>query len=201
MWQQVPSGELLAQREIDSRADFFHVGGTSLLLIELQGFIRERFSWAPLVHELSQSSTLETMVSVLSRGDGDGGNADANESDLVDWEAESALLPNTTYGEHKEQQKERRTGGGDAVDAGPGKTVVLTRTTGFLGQHMLGRLLKDESVQKFYCIAVRKDKADLPAASEDRYQPRRPRSVTRQLKSISSRRRTWSYTAVQTCPS
>lgn len=119
MWQQVLSGELLAQREIVSHTGILRVGGTSVLIIELQGS-HQRFSWAPSVHELFQSSTLGTMVSVFGRAAGDSSHADASESDSMYCEAEATLLPSTTYGENKEQRKDGGTDESDAVDASPG---------------------------------------------------------------------------------
>jgi hybrid polyketide synthase/nonribosomal peptide synthetase ACE1 len=148
LWEQVIPGQLLAGREISPTTDFFHVGGTSLLLVELQALLKEKLGVAPSVQQLFQASTLETMAALAADVP-----AERNTDGPVDWEAEADLLSDLSY----EAQD-------DAVTvAHPPKVVVLTGSTGFLGRHILERLLRDSHIEKVYCIAVRKRLAELPS--------------------------------------
>ncbi|KAJ4294702.1 hypothetical protein N0V88_004936 [Collariella sp. IMI 366227] len=146
LWEQVIPGELLTGREVNPSTDFFHVGGSSILLVELQALIKERLGVAVSVQQLFQGSTLETMAALV-----DGAPAQKYDA-AVDWEGEAGLLPDVSYDVQD----------GTATVTSPPKTVVLTGSTGFLGQHLLEHLLRDRHIDKVYCIAVRKPLADLP---------------------------------------
>ncbi|KAK5996292.1 PKS-NRPS hybrid synthetase cheA [Cladobotryum mycophilum] len=152
LWKQVIPGQLLSQADITPSTDFFHVGGTSLLLVELQAAFRQKLGFAPTVQQLFGASTLEGMASLL-----EGGPAE-EDSEGRDWEAEAALLPAEEY---KIDDKEA------VVASGPSKAIVLTGSTGFLGRHILERLLRDKQVEKVYCIAVRKNASELPSMFSD----------------------------------
>ncbi|KAK4130807.1 putative PKS-NRPS protein [Trichocladium antarcticum] len=146
LWEQVIPGQLLAGREISPTTDFFHVGGTSLLLVELQALLKKKLGAAPSVQQLFQASTLETMAALAD------GTAEKITDGHVDWEAEAGLLPDSSY-EAQDQP---------GPVANPPKVVVLTGSTGFVGRHILERLLRESHIEKVYCIAVRKRQADLP---------------------------------------
>lgn len=150
LWERVIPGQVL-RGEIDAMTDFFHVGGTSLLLVELQALFKEKLGSAPTVQQLFQSSTLEGMASLVE-------GAPAEENSLpADWDAEAALLPNAMY---EGQEMER-------AISGPAKVIVLTGATGFLGSHILERLLGNKEVEKVFCIAVRKKTSELPVTFGD----------------------------------
>ncbi|RYC58626.1 hypothetical protein CHU98_g7582 [Xylaria longipes] len=65
LWEKVIPATVLAQRPITVETDFFHVGGTSLMLIELQSLIKKQLSHTPSVQQLFQSSTLGTMAMIV----------------------------------------------------------------------------------------------------------------------------------------
>lgn len=152
LWRQIIPGQLLSQREITPQTDFFHVGGTSLLLIELQALFREELGSAASVQDLFQASTLDAMASLV------GGSSAEDVNESMDWEAEASLLPAEAY---------QAQSGTEEVINNPARTVVLTGATGFLGRHILARLLKNEEIHKVYCVAVRKPISELPGMFND----------------------------------
>ncbi|KAH6650452.1 hypothetical protein F5144DRAFT_45973 [Chaetomium tenue] len=160
LWEQVIPNGLLAGRDIGPKTDFFNVGGSSLLLVQLQALLREQFSVAPLVQELFQASTLETMAALVDGGSGSSAQQGSDTPVPIDWEAEAGLLQNEYYDSTTEKQS------GPAV-ANPPKVVVLTGSTGFLGRHLLERLLRTSHVEKVYCVAVRRPPAELPGIFDD----------------------------------
>ncbi|KAI0402025.1 putative PKS-NRPS protein [Xylaria palmicola] len=146
LWAKIIPGTVLAQRPITVETDFFHVGGTSLMLVELQSLFKKELACTPSVQQLFQSSTLGGMVTII-----EGAAEEAAQS--LDWETEAALLEGNSY---------KRQSGAGAPVASPPKTVVLTGATGFLGRHILEQLLRHSSVQKIFAVAVRREHANLP---------------------------------------
>ncbi|SPO07536.1 related to polyketide synthase [Cephalotrichum gorgonifer] len=155
LWEDaLPEG--LARRHghsITSSSDFFHVGGSSLSLINLQGLIKERLNLSTSLYKLFQNSTLEAMAASLR----DQGLTVASESNsIIDWESEAALPSDITQHDDATAQP---TTGTQTINV-----VALTGATGFIGKEILRRLLADERVSQVYCLAVRKAKSDLPAS-------------------------------------
>ncbi|KAL7941108.1 putative PKS-NRPS protein [Trichoderma barbatum] len=150
LWERVIPSQLLSHTEIKGDTDFFHVGGTSLLLVELQSQFKQ-VGLSPSIQELFGQSTLEGMASLI---EGKSSSDDLNQQ--LDWEAEATLLPVDTY-QHS----------GEVSPTGPTKVVVLTGATGFLGRHLLERLLRNKDIEKVYCVAVRKSASELPSMFKD----------------------------------
>ncbi|KAK5633745.1 hypothetical protein RRF57_009459 [Xylaria bambusicola] len=146
LWENVIPATVLAQRPITVETDFFHVGGTSLMLVELQSLMKKELSHTPSVQQLFQSSTLGTMAMLV-----EGAAEEATQS--LNWEAEAALLEDNMY---------KRKNRANTTAASPPNTVVLTGATGFLGQHILEQLLRHSSIRKIFAIAVRKEHSELP---------------------------------------
>jgi len=134
LWREVIPNELLGH--IHSESDFFGCGGNSLLLIELQAQIREQLNIDVPLIELFQSSTLRSMVQLVEA-------SSIDHDTLIDWETE-------TTPEIGLSTKPLR----NMVNSPP-RTVVLTGATGFLGQYILRELVKQKSVERVICIAVR----------------------------------------------
>ncbi|KAI1506098.1 AMP-binding enzyme [Biscogniauxia marginata] len=138
MWEGLISKDIIKLHRIGENADFFHVGGTSLLMLHLQAQIRETFGVSiPLVH-LFESSTLKTMARRID-------NRVEAQPELVDWDAETApsdateSLLKTAHIHHPSAPE----------------VVVLTGATGLLGQGFLQALLADSNIRKIHCVAVR----------------------------------------------
>ncbi|CAI4215820.1 unnamed protein product [Parascedosporium putredinis] len=149
LWEAtLPEG--VAHRHFINRAsEFFHVGGSSLSLINLQGLIKERLNLSISLYKLFQSSTLGAMAASLR----DVGAAVDEPVETVDWEQE-ATLPSDI----------QRSDAASPIDNRSVQRVALTGATGFVGREILRRLLADDRVSKVYCLAVRKNQFDLPAS-------------------------------------
>lgn len=83
----------------------------------------------------------------------------SNADDLrqqLDWGVEATLLPIETY-QHSNLMP----------PIGPTKVVVLSRATGFLGRHLLERVLRNKDIEKVYCVAVRKKASELTSMFKD----------------------------------
>lgn len=137
-------------RSITSRQDdFFLAGGNSLLLMQLQSIIRESFGVPLSLIQLFQASNLEEMAALIR-------SQNSAKPIAIDWEQETRIGSVPT-----------------AIHEGPlaalrPRVVVLTGSTGFLGQSILRILVESQQVDKIHCIAVRgHDKAaTLPTSSK-----------------------------------
>ncbi|KAK5635444.1 hypothetical protein RRF57_011156 [Xylaria bambusicola] len=138
LWEAVLSKEIVSQHQINANSDFFHVGGSSMLLINLRADIQDAFSVELSLFQLFDASTLGGMATVIDGLTGKkgsveftGGQKEEVNDGEIDWEKETAL------------------------SAKPEELVILTGATGFLGQAILTRLLNDGIVKKIHVLAVR----------------------------------------------
>ncbi|KAH8899038.1 hypothetical protein GQ53DRAFT_836980 [Thozetella sp. PMI_491] len=154
IWQQIIGP---GRRRIVSDTDFFHIGGSSLLLISLRAQIKEVFGAnIPLVR-MFESSTLGAMAQLI-----DHEIQHKPEIVAIDWQRETELPLALEELEYKLVPKR--------VKAASPRIVVLTGATGTLGAALLAALVKDPSIEHVHCLAVRnsQDCDNLPAAP-DRY--------------------------------
>ncbi|KAI9771201.1 MAG: putative Hybrid PKS-NRPS biosynthetic cluster [Geoglossum umbratile] len=147
LWRETLSEGIANNFTIDPSADFFQVGGSSLLLVSLQGLIRKAFSVSIPLTQLFDASTLGRMAARIS------GDVGLPEKDPIDWEQETTIPPEFS-------RLVPRKAGQPPIDKP--KVVVLTGATGFLGSAILSMLVKDKTVERVHCVAVRKDPANLP---------------------------------------
>lgn len=144
LWLEVLPSELAALRSstIDQHSDFFHIGGSSLSLINLQGLIRERTGTPVTLSNLFESSSLGQMAKHLAQKDA------AIQEDEIDWNKETEFNSDDVSLDY-------------SVDppSGTPSIVVLTGATGFIGRAILHRLIEDHRIAKVYCLAVRKKAA------------------------------------------
>ena len=136
-WEQVISTEITNLHTISCDTDFFHVGGTSLLLLKLQAKIREGYDIIIPLIQMFESSTLGAMARRIKNGR-------EIPVGLFDWEKETNLSPGTL----------RLNTAGCHVQDGP-KVVVLTGSTGLIGQAFLKALVADSRIEKVFCVGVR----------------------------------------------
>ncbi|TVY91566.1 Fusaridione A synthetase [Lachnellula willkommii] len=120
-------------------ANFFHVGGNSLLLVRLQRIIKKEFSAALKLAELMNASRLEDMAAVIT----------TNLSTTIDWDAETAI-PTSWKDEFPPCAVQDTHGHG-----GHGLNVLLTGATGYLGRHLVPALIQSEQIAKIFCIVRR----------------------------------------------
>lgn len=140
IWEEVLSKDVASHYLIDGSADFFHVGGNSILLLNLQAQIRTTFDISLHLIQLFESSTLRSMALRIEK------NAEASRKVSIDWESETQI--SSDIARLAIPPISHRPGTSPRI-------VVLTGATGFLGQYILRRLVKDENIVKIHCIAVR----------------------------------------------
>lgn len=143
IWEEI----LGLRRRITVQTDFFHVGGSSLLLLSLKARIRETFNCDMPLVRMFESSTLGAMGHQI----GHGLSYDV-EADAIDWDKETALPPElldlniktahlSTYTSPKRNAKP--------------EVVVLTGATGQLGRALLDILVAEPLIDHVHCIGVR----------------------------------------------
>ncbi|KAK7698706.1 putative Hybrid PKS-NRPS biosynthetic cluster [Diaporthe eres] len=139
IWEDLISQHVIKMRRIRPETDFFHVGGTSLLLLQLQAQIKQTFGFRIPLVQLFESSTLAAMARRVDN------KSEAENEMTFDWEVETAV-PEATATALK-----------TAVDRIPAanRSVVLTGATGLLGQGFLKALVADASINMIHCIGVR----------------------------------------------
>lgn len=145
IWEEVLPEAIAYYHTIDADSDFFHVGGNSILLLNLQASIRKAFgNNIPLV-QLFESSTLRKMSVRIA------GSASLATTASIDWEAETRLSHDLLQGSRSPcpRSPERL---GLAMTP---RVVVLTGATGFVGKGLLRHLIQNRSIEKIHCIAVR----------------------------------------------
>ncbi|KAJ5815771.1 hypothetical protein N7474_007548 [Penicillium riverlandense] len=153
LWQEVLPQGLVKHFSIGATSDFFHVGGSSLALVNLQGLIKDRLGVSVPLYQLFDASALHAMAARI-------GNLSSPISNLtVDWEDEvqiSSDVDQTTL-----------SFGAAATPPLGINIVVLTGSTGFLGKEILQQLIDDDRIMLIHCIAVRKDRSQLPEIFSD----------------------------------
>lgn len=150
IWAMVLPSGILERHNITSKTDFFHVGGNSLLLVNLQQRIRKVSGIHLDLVQMFDSSTLYRMAKLVKE------KKAAVQDDVIDWNVETTLppIPDTPA------TPLTRVGGS------AGRVVVLTGATGYLGQALLAKMVADDSVRAVHCIAVRRSIEELSALSD-----------------------------------
>ncbi|KAH9228729.1 hypothetical protein K456DRAFT_1846055 [Colletotrichum gloeosporioides 23] len=148
LWTQLISLEVLSQYQITKESNFFHVGGSSILLVQLRALIESSFGTKVTLFQLFESGTLAGMAAViasLSSASSETPAAQVITTTEIDWEKETSISPDLLRLR------------GERFHFGNPTVVVLTGATGFLGRAILTRLLEDSVVEKIHCLAVRRD--------------------------------------------
>lgn len=178
LWEDILTAEIIGHFTVNSQSDFFQVGGSSLLLIQLQALIKKTFSVdLPLV-QLFDASTLGKMAVKIHNLQHSNGTlppslkiptisnttprlSTTGESIDSDVEAShSALLATSNPGDSIDWETEVSPSSSSletsiVLGANVPRAVVLTGSTGFLGKAILRELVSTPSIEKIYCIAVR----------------------------------------------
>ncbi|TWU72717.1 putative nrps-t1pks biosynthetic cluster [Metarhizium rileyi] len=148
LWEGVLPAEITTQHQISATSDFFHVGGSSMMLISLRAGIQDAFKVVVSLFQLFDASTLGSMAVLVDDLSSTGSHENVQEqSGVIDlnWDSETAISDSLLN-----VQVNKR------FFTNP-EVVVLTGSTGFLGQAILTRLLDDGIVHKIHCLAVRHD--------------------------------------------
>ncbi|KAI0975805.1 hypothetical protein F4678DRAFT_484023 [Xylaria arbuscula] len=166
LWLEIlpPGGPLSILHEemnIDGNTDFFHVGGNSLSLINLQEMIKSRLGSVIPIYLLFEASSFEQMTALLhnfQQGTEEEHTVDTGTS--IDWMHEVTTLSDIN-------KLSENIGLYDPP--APIKiqsriypfAVVLTGSTGFLGKVVLQKLVGDNRISQVHCLAVRRPKDQL----------------------------------------
>ncbi|KAL4759444.1 uncharacterized protein BDW70DRAFT_161729 [Aspergillus foveolatus] len=156
LWEKVlPASGGPSRLEADS--DFFMRGGTSMLLVRLQGAIKDSIGVSIPVAELYQFPTLGQMARRISRRKED---HQASHASVINWDSETALTQDLIRAAQN-QFSTRQTKGHDRQE------VLLTGSTSFLGKKILQSLLHNPVVERVHCVAVpAEDVSRLPASEK-----------------------------------
>ncbi|KAI0436038.1 beta-ketoacyl synthase domain-containing protein [Xylaria telfairii] len=138
IWAEVLAGDLINADAINAESDFFHVGGTSMLLIEVQAQIRKQLGILIVLVQLFRLSTLRAMARLAEQ------NMEATEDTAIDWVAET-LVPSPLPAPSAQL----------VVRGTAPRTVLLTGATGYLGAALLKELVATPGIEKVICIAIR----------------------------------------------
>ena len=166
LWAEAfPHGLVDPGRAITGESDFFHLGGSSLSLINLQGLVKERLGLTVPIFQLFQASTLSAQAAVIQQQISgnpqqleDNAQPDIGTSGL-NWDDEVALPSDVLS---------RTSGTGETTQPRvPPRVVAVTGSTGFIGREILRQLLKDDRVSKIYALAVRKPRNEVVAVFPD----------------------------------
>ncbi|KAK1996638.1 hypothetical protein LX36DRAFT_691895 [Colletotrichum falcatum] len=131
--------------------DFFHVGGTSMLLLEIREQIRRQLGPSIPLMRLFEHSTLGAMATYLAAQEAKSANIAARAN--IDWESEATPSDELRKLAQTFLQRNTIPGGSPRANA---KTVVLTGVSGILGRQVLEHLLAARDVGKIICIALRR---------------------------------------------
>ncbi|KAL2864256.1 uncharacterized protein BJX67DRAFT_383918 [Aspergillus lucknowensis] len=147
IWADVLSDEVISQFSLSADSDFFHVGGNSLLLLQLQREIQNQVGILVPLPTLFESSTLGSMAAKLGTD-----TEVPPDSGTLDWDQETQLsadiiaLGGATHGSRQIKTV---------------RVVILTGATGFLGRTILDQLLEDRNIERIHCVAVRPGRGDI----------------------------------------
>ena len=137
VWEHVLN-DLTSVKRITPQTDFFHVGGTSLLILNLRDKIKAEFKVELSVVDLFEASVLLHMAHRIEGA--------FDETEEINWDDEIALRPSML---------ELTRGPLRPVPYSDEKVVILTGASGYLGKGIVDALIADPTVKEIHCIAVR----------------------------------------------
>ena len=139
--------ETAKQLTIGPSTDFFHVGGNSLLLVQLQKNIERATGVKIALVTMFEFSTLRALTAKIYPQEAVSSDNNCSSSSIIDWSQETQLPSDILS---SSQPKDFSTRKSHTV-----RVVVLTGGTGFLGQALLRELLEDRNTEKIHVLAVR----------------------------------------------
>ncbi|CAG8978702.1 hypothetical protein HYALB_00004685 [Hymenoscyphus albidus] len=142
LWEEVLGQSMAGSRvDLTPESDFFMVGGSSLLLMQLQGAIRETLMLTVSIAELYQASTLGRMAAHLfAKKDNQGPIEELDWEKETEFQVPSMSLSTPTTSSVRDS----------------GYEILLTGAHSFLGAEILQILVHDSSVKRVHCVALPK---------------------------------------------
>ncbi|KAJ5735043.1 uncharacterized protein N7483_000168 [Penicillium malachiteum] len=148
IWQETIPRDIASYHSIHSQSEYFHSGGSSLSLVNLQSLVKERLGVSVTLPQLFEASTLQGMASLITNVSPDDYGAS------IDWDEEIESLLASSQSKSLWSNTHNKPSGA--------AVVVLTGATGFIGKEVLQNILDDDLVQAVHCVAVRKPRTQLP---------------------------------------
>lgn len=137
---------IIQNSNLSAASDFFVLGGNSLLTVRLQSRLREIYGvFVPLI-KIMEDPTLAGLGNTLD---------ELLATSELNWDVETALS--------EEMLSVRPVDANTTRPKTSGLTVILTGVSGFIGRHLLQRLVDDNNVFAIHCIAVRNIEMDSPS--------------------------------------
>lgn len=149
VWEEViPNG--LTNDDHGPESDFFHIGGTSLLLIQLQSHIKKRYGVFVRLADLFVNSVLQPMAQLIGH---QLGNLEEMETPpKIDWEWETRPSADLRIGTPAD--------GTPLVGTCP-KSILVTGGAGFLGRALLRSAIRNPNIERVHAVAVHQLKGRL----------------------------------------
>ncbi|TGJ81686.1 hypothetical protein E0Z10_g7081 [Xylaria hypoxylon] len=139
IWEDVLLHGINNTLSIKPETDFFHVGGTSLLLLALRDKIKAEFNVELSLLDLFEVSTLSSMA---GRIDGE-----TYSPEVTDWDEETRLSSSVSDWDDNSPLQ--------SISKSSARVVVMTGGTGYLGKALLQALEDDPTVKEIHRLAVR----------------------------------------------
>ncbi|KAK4211241.1 putative beta-ketoacyl synthase domain-containing protein [Rhypophila decipiens] len=138
---------------IRQETDFFHIGGTSILLLDLRRRIHTRWEVDLSLIDMFDASSLagmaRTIDSLLKGGQDSPSESSSTNPNIINWDEETDLPPTLLQQQHHSFPSSTT-----KTNKNP-KTILLTGSTGFLGSALLTVLISNPLIAHVRCIAVR----------------------------------------------
>lgn len=152
LWAQVIPGDVLSNHVLTEDSDFFNVGGSSLLLVELRELIEKEASVRLRLDYMFGASTLQGMAELIQLARLVVETATQKVfSDQIDWDHETTpLLPGTD-----DHECDLTNVAAECPKEQHPRIIILTGATGQLGRAILKKLSDSHSVSEIHCLAVR----------------------------------------------
>ncbi|KAM7193012.1 hypothetical protein V8F33_008060 [Rhypophila sp. PSN 637] len=154
LWENVILDNRAGPRPtIRPETDFFHIGGTSILLLDLRRRIHTRWEVDLSLIDMFDASSLagmaRTIDSLLKGRQDSSSESSSTNTNIINWDEETDLPPTLARQEHHSFPSSTT-----KTDKDP-KTILLTGSTGYLGSALLTALISNPSIAHVHCIAVR----------------------------------------------
>ncbi|GLB22936.1 putative Hybrid PKS-NRPS biosynthetic cluster [Aspergillus tubingensis] len=146
LWQEILPQSVMDGAAINLNHDFFQLGGNSLLTVRLQSRIREAFGIVVPLHKVIESSKLSALGALLD---------EFLANSRINWDLETALTDEMLHISPADTSSTTRKNA-------QALTVILTGASGFIGRHILERLIQDPKIGRVHCIAHRPLSDELP---------------------------------------
>jgi hybrid polyketide synthase/nonribosomal peptide synthetase ACE1 len=138
VWENVLPADLTKSYNITPETDFFHIGGTSLLLLPLRDNIKTKFGIELQLLDLFEASVLSSLARRIQ------GRIDKTKD--IDWDKETSLRHSMIKVESNMIQ----------VPQSQSKVVILTGGSGYLGKALIHAMIQDPTVKEIHCLGVRR---------------------------------------------